>query len=246
MNVPFFDSTTPAAIHGVPLATLNVAYYLDGRYQWTAAQIASFDGFKVPITVLGDLSAHVYDIESGDGTPAQGAGWCLRKIALGQRPTLYASKSSWAECVTALAAVKVPLAAVDWWAADPTGMPHLVPGSAATQYAWGKEGTYDTSWTDGVWPGTLAPMPPKPPVVAIIDRPGFTSPDQYWIVAADGGVFSMPAGVCPFYGSLGGKQLSAPIVDAVAQADGLGYRLVGSDGAVYDFGSAEYEGGTNT
>jgi hypothetical protein len=44
---------------------------------------------------------------------------------------------------------------------------------------------------------------------------------------------------------MGGKVLTAPITGGAATTDGRGYRLVGEDGAVYDFGSAIYSGGTN-
>jgi hypothetical protein len=62
----------------------------------------------------------------------------------------------------------------------------------------------------------------------------------YWIAAADGGVFAY--GSAPFYGSLGGKTLSAPIIDIAAC--GSGYYLIGADGAVYAF-NCTYFGGTN-
>jgi hypothetical protein len=32
---------------------------------------------------------------------------------------------------------------VKYWIADPTGVPHVVPGSSATQWYWGK--SYDIS-----------------------------------------------------------------------------------------------------
>ena len=66
----------------------------------------------------------------------------------------------------------------------------------------------------------------------------------YWLVAADGGVFSY--GSAHFYGSMGGKAINAPIVGMAATPDGGGYWLVGSDGAVYAFGDAKYEGGVNS
>lgn len=89
--------------------------------------------------------------------------------------------------------------------------------------------------------GTLVPMG-KPAVVAIMELPG--SDTDYWLVAEDGGVFTFGKNA-GFYGSMGGKALSAPIVDGVAMSDGKGYALVGADGAVYNFGSSDYEGGTN-
>ncbi|MGO9027967.1 MAG: hypothetical protein ACLQOZ_04965 [Acidimicrobiales bacterium] len=64
----------------------------------------------------------------------------------------------------------------------------------------------------------------------------------YWMVAADGGIFSY--GAAMFYGSTGGTMISAPIVGMAAVPDGGGYWEVGANGAVYAFGDAEYYGGT--
>lgn len=61
----------------------------------------------------------------------------------------------------------------------------------------------------------------------------------YWLVAADGGVFSFDA---PFFGSMGGRPLNAPIVGMAADPSGNGYWLVASDGGVFSFGGAGYEG----
>lgn len=74
----------------------------------------------------------------------------------------------------------------------------------------------------------------------------------YWLVAADGGVFSF--GDADFFGSIPGlgyapagsgrgvKELNAPIVGMVPSADGGGYFMVGSDGGVFAFGDAKFEG----
>ena len=63
----------------------------------------------------------------------------------------------------------------------------------------------------------------------------------YWATAADGGVFNYgPA--APYYGSMGGKTLNAPIVGLAGAPGGTGYWLVASDGGVFAFGSAAYEG----
>jgi len=86
------------------------------------------------------------------------------------------------------------------------------------------------------------------PVVGITltsDRGG------YWLVASDGGVFTF--GDAGFVGSIpglgiapagigGGKKLDAPIVGMVPTSDGGGYFLVGSDGGVFAFGDAKFEG----
>lgn len=239
-----YDSTTPAAI---PTSAAIVAGYVDGLYRWSAADWARLAASShVTITVFGNQAARVADCETGDLTPAQVARWAQVQLDQGRRPTIYANRSTWPEVCSALAAIGEFPASVDWWAADPTGVPHLVPGSVATQYAWNELGqtggvNVDLSVTDGTWPNSLVPVPPvpaKPATVAIIDCPS----GGYWIVAADGGVFAY--GGAPFKGSLGGLTLSAPIVDAAA-CGSTGYYLVGADGAVYAFGSAIYAGGHN-
>ena len=58
----------------------------------------------------------------------------------------------------------------------------------------------------------------------------------YWEVASDGGIFSF--GNVPFYGSLGGQALAAPVVGMAATSDGGGYWEVESNGQVSNFGDA--------
>jgi hypothetical protein len=61
----------------------------------------------------------------------------------------------------------------------------------------------------------------------------------YWVATADGGVFSYGA---PFYGSMGGTTLNAPIVGIAATPDHGGYWLVAADGGVFAFGDAAFFG----
>ncbi|HVA44735.1 MAG TPA: hypothetical protein VNF50_14730, partial [Acidimicrobiales bacterium] len=62
----------------------------------------------------------------------------------------------------------------------------------------------------------------------------------YWLVGADGGVFSF--GDAGFYGSDGAAHLAGPMVGMAATPDGKGYWLVGADGGVFSFGDAGYLG----
>jgi hypothetical protein len=62
----------------------------------------------------------------------------------------------------------------------------------------------------------------------------------YWLVAADGGVFSF--GDANFYGSMGGQHLNAPVVGMASTPDGKGYWLVAADGGVFSFGDATFDG----
>jgi len=71
------------------------------------------------------------------------------------------------------------------------------------------------------------------PTVAIAGSPDGKG---YWLLAADGGVFSF--GV-PFHGSVPGRQPYAKAVELRATEAGAGYYVAGADGAVFAFGDAD-------
>ncbi len=77
--------------------------------------------------------------------------------------------------------------------------------------------------------GTLLPYDASAPIA----RAGYRT------VAADGGVFGYGA---PFFGSLGGTRLNAPIVGMATAPAGDGYYLVAADGGVFGFGNAQFYG----
>ena len=62
----------------------------------------------------------------------------------------------------------------------------------------------------------------------------------YWLVAADGGVFTF--GDAPFFGSMGGAVLNDPVVEMVTTPRNGGYLMVATDGEVFHFGSAGFYG----
>jgi hypothetical protein len=74
----------------------------------------------------------------------------------------------------------------------------------------------------------------------------------YWLVASDGGIFSF--GNAGYFGSIPGlgiapagtssptMRLNAPVVGMVPSADDGGYFMVASDGGVFAFGDAKFEG----
>ncbi len=62
----------------------------------------------------------------------------------------------------------------------------------------------------------------------------------YWLVAADGGIFSF--GDATFFGSTGSLRLNKPIVGMAATPDGGGYWLVASDGGIFSYGDARFHG----
>ena len=78
---------------------------------------------------------------------------------------------------------------------------------------------------------------PKNEAVAILPS---KSGDGYYLVFSDGGVFTY--GDANFFGSLGDRELNAPIVSAAATPSGDGYWLLSSDGGVFCFGDASFRG----
>jgi SpoIID/LytB domain protein len=67
-------------------------------------------------------------------------------------------------------------------------------------------------------------------------------PEGYWVVGADGGIFSF--GSAGFFGSTGAMTLTKPIVGMQATPDRQGYWLVASDGGIFSFGDATFMGST--
>ena len=69
-----------------------------------------------------------------------------------------------------------------------------------------------------------------------------TTPDGggYWMVGADGGVFS--SGDAGFFGSTGNLHLNKPVVGMAATPDGGGYWFVASDGGIFAYGDAQFYG----
>ena len=83
---------------------------------------------------------------------------------------------------------------------------------------------------------TVRPMPPS--VLAAASA----LPPTYWMVGADGSVYSLGSGGS--FGSLAGQPLTRPIVGMAATPDGHGYWLVASDGGILTFGDAGFYGST--
>jgi hypothetical protein len=72
--------------------------------------------------------------------------------------------------------------------------------------------------------------------------PAAASAPGYWLLGADGGVFSF--GDAGFFGSTGAIRLNRPAVAMAAARDGKGYWFAATDGGVFTFGSAGFFGST--
>lgn len=241
-------------------ATLDPCYvagYIDGHPTWRsftplAARYPKATAFSV--TVFGDLTANFADCETGDLTPAQAALWAYRKIQLGYRPTVYCNTSTKPLLVTALAGYGLQIGRdIDWWEArydNNRGTVTPSPGAAGRQ--WDDHGpngeNYDRSVCIAPWPesslsnhanpaprGNTMPKPAGVGIAATLTGKG------YWLLGADGGVFT--DGDAAFYGSCPGQGIVINnAVGIVRTLTGHGYYIVDAKGGVYTFGDAQFYG----
>ena len=121
------------------------------------------------------------------------------------------------------------------------------PSSGHGYWLVGSDGGIFT-FGDAQFYGSTGALALQRPVVGITPT---ANDGGYWLVASDGGIFSF--GNAGFYGSIPGlglapagstnpERLNAPIVGMVPSADGGGYFMVASDGGVFAFGDAKFEG----
>lgn len=230
-----YDSVNPSKI---PPGTTIVAGYINGAYKWSDAGWARFPGsvkvriqIYIPGTIVVD-DGDVLDIESSDVNPASRAvaiRWIEQRRAAGIVPTIYTSKSG----LLYLGGLNC-----DYWIADP-GLPHLLPGTMATQYVLDSPYGYDLSLVADGWPRKVGdPVPNGKQVCVRLTADG----QGYWCVGSDGGVFTF--GTAQYYGSLPELKIvpNAPVNCFDVLADGSGYIMGGEDWGVYAFGAAKYLG----
>ena len=111
-------------------------------------------------------------------------------------------------------------------------------------------GYWTTSFSGVVTPHDGAPQLGSPAASGVhLSRPVMgmaPTPDGrgYWLVAADGGIFSY--GDAVFYGSTGSLQLNQLIVGMASTPDGRGYWLVAADGGIFSYGDAVFYGSTGS
>ena len=130
-----------------------------------------------------------------------------------------------------------------------TGSPQTFPVNEASHGYWlvGSDGGI-FSFGTAAFHGSMGGIPLQRPVVGITPT---STGNGYWLVASDGGIFSF--GDATFYGSIPEvglhpagsglpNSLNAPIVGMVPTSTGEGYFMVASDGGVFAFGDARFEG----
>jgi hypothetical protein len=142
--IEIYDSANPAAIPaGVMCAT-----YATGDYAVPAAEMAGRP--TIWIDAWGtDPAASALDVEPGDATPSMVPEWVRQHLALepSDNARIYTMLDEWPAVKQAVSTLPSWMQArVRWWIADPTGVPHMVPGASATQWYWGPN--YDISTAD--------------------------------------------------------------------------------------------------
>jgi hypothetical protein len=137
----FYDSVTPSAIP----AGHEIATYADGPFAVSPSQVAGHKVLWID-TNGSDPSANALDVEPGDATPSQAATWAQQKLSSDPHTIaiIYTMQSEWQPTQAAIGTLPSWMQShVRWWIADPTGVPHMVPGANATQWYWGQN--YDIS-----------------------------------------------------------------------------------------------------
>jgi hypothetical protein len=136
-----YDSVTPPTI---PARQQVVATYADGPHPVPASAVTGRKSV-LWISITGhDYSASVVDVEPGNATPEQAAAWARHRLSASPNAIarIYTMIREWPAVQAAVASFSAQMRErIHWWIADPTGHPHLVTGSDATQWYWGS--TYD-------------------------------------------------------------------------------------------------------
>jgi hypothetical protein len=137
-----YDSVTPQTIPGNPV----VATYADGPHPDSPSQVAAFSRVLWIDISASDPNANALDIEPGCASPSQAAGWVYNRLTAHPHAVaiLYTYLSAWPQVQADVSGLPAWMKSrIRWWIADPTGTPHIVPGSQATQWYWGQN--YDIS-----------------------------------------------------------------------------------------------------
>jgi outer membrane lipoprotein SlyB len=149
-----YDSTEPST---VPVGQL-VATYADGPFAVSPYEVAGHGKVLWIDTNGSDPQASALDVEPGDATPAIAGQWVQQKLTAQPKATaiIYTSLGEWQEVQAAIGTLPASMQShVKYWIANPTGIPHMIPGASATQWYWGS--TYDISTAEpGFWQASTA------------------------------------------------------------------------------------------
>jgi hypothetical protein len=131
-----YDSVTPSTI---PSGRAG-AVYATGNYAASESQTAGLGSVLWIDTNGSDPAANALDVEPGDATPTNAANWVQQRLSAhpGSVAIVYTMLSEWQQVKDKVAGLPSSMQGkVRYWIADPTGVPHVVAGSSATQWYWG-------------------------------------------------------------------------------------------------------------
>lgn len=135
-NTWMYDGVSPQKIPRVAVAVL---VYIDGRYRWTAAELALFPHIPhLEIAVSARTNnGRVLDVEKGDATPAEAVAWVEKRRRaeihrVSGNPIIYTSRSNWAMVRAAFVDRAVP--EPEWFIAQWDDDPTIPPGAVAKQF----------------------------------------------------------------------------------------------------------------
>jgi hypothetical protein len=136
--------------------------YVDGRYRTYSALHAKYPTATIlTVSTTGQTAADILDVEPGNAQPPRARLWVTSGLGSAMGDIIYSDRADYPRLQKALAGLSWK-----WYAADPTGAPHIVPGSIATQYAWprhGSPGNYDISLSVGLLTAAPVETPPSIP-----------------------------------------------------------------------------------
>ena len=144
-TITMYDAIDVAQI---PSGATAVAGYTAGRWPTFPELVRLFPQARhLSIAIDAAHDADVLDIETGDATPADAAGWCGRQKARGvARPCLYASADLMeSDVVPAILASGISRAVVRLWSAHYTLEPHICGPASCGAMSTAADGT---QWTD--------------------------------------------------------------------------------------------------
>jgi hypothetical protein len=138
-----YDSVNPSAVP----AGQRIATYVDGPYAVSSSQVTGHPSVLwIDTNGSSPKAASALDVEPGDATPTGAAQWVQQKLTASPHSTaiVYTMQSEWPQVKAAVGTLPSSMQShVRYWVADPTGVPHMVPGASATQWYWGN--SYDIS-----------------------------------------------------------------------------------------------------
>lgn len=138
-----YDSVNPSAVP----TNQRIATYVDGPFAVSPSQATGHPSVLwIDTNGSSPKTASALDVEPGDVTPTGAVQWVQQKFSTSPNSTaiVYTMRSEWPQVQSAISSLPSQMQShVRYWIADPTGVPHTVPGASATQWYWGS--SYDIS-----------------------------------------------------------------------------------------------------